>query len=156
MTQPHAAGDSEGRAHFTWPFEVRDYECDLQGIVNNAVYLHYLEHARHQFLKQAGISFAALSKAGVNLVVVRAEIDYKAPLRSGNRFTVGLRMERLSPVRFQFLQEIRRLDGARQTLILTSRFVCAAMDARGRPMIPKTLEPLFERHSPGQADGQGR
>jgi len=143
MTQRRAAGGPEHRAHFTLPFEVRDYECDLQGIVNNAAYLHYLEHARHQFLKQAGFSFAELSKAGINLVVVRAEIDYKAPLRSGNRFTVGLRMERLSPVRFQFLQDIHRLDGGAPALILTSRFVCAAMDARGRPMIPKRLEPLF-------------
>ena len=37
---------------FTLKFEVRDYECDLQGIVNNAVYQHYLEHTRHVYLKQ--------------------------------------------------------------------------------------------------------
>jgi len=35
---------------FKLNFEVRDYECDLSGIVNNAVYLHYLEHARHELL----------------------------------------------------------------------------------------------------------
>ena len=29
---------------------VRDYECDLQGIVNNANYQHYTEHTRHMFL----------------------------------------------------------------------------------------------------------
>ena len=28
---------------------VRDYECDIQGIVNNANYLHFMEHTRHQF-----------------------------------------------------------------------------------------------------------
>ncbi len=32
---------------FKLNFEVRDYECDLGGIVNNAVYQHYLEHTRH-------------------------------------------------------------------------------------------------------------
>ena len=31
-------------------FSVRDYECDLQGIVNNAVYQNYYEHPRHQLL----------------------------------------------------------------------------------------------------------
>ena len=40
--------------------KVRDYECDLQGIVNNANYQHYLEHTRHEFLTSVGISFARL------------------------------------------------------------------------------------------------
>ena len=127
---------------FTRSFEVRDYECDLQGIVNNAVYQHYLEHARHQFLTSRGFSFAELSKAGINLVVVRAELDYRSPLRSGEAFVVTLRMVRRSPVRFEFLQEIYRVAGTRQ-LVLTSKFVCAATDRAGKPVVPKTLEPLF-------------
>ena len=40
--------------------KVRDYECDLQGIVNNANYQHYLEHTRHEFLSSVGVSFAKL------------------------------------------------------------------------------------------------
>ena len=43
---------------FTMKMSVRDYECDLQGIVNNANYLHYIEHTRHEFLKHAGANFA--------------------------------------------------------------------------------------------------
>ncbi len=128
---------------FTLDFEVRDYECDLQGIVNNAVYQQYLEHARHQFLKRHGLDFAELTRVGVHLIVVRAELDYKFPLRSGDAFTVSLRMERLTPVRFGFRQEIHKVAGTRRTLVLASKFVCAAMDARGRPMIPKLLDPLY-------------
>ena len=36
--------------------EVRDYECDIEGIVNNANYLHYTEHTRHRFLRSLGLS----------------------------------------------------------------------------------------------------
>ena len=32
---------------FRHEMKVRDYECDIQGVVNNANYQHYLEHARH-------------------------------------------------------------------------------------------------------------
>ena len=40
---------------FTLTLAVRDYECDLQGVVNNAVYQNYLEHARHQYLQSLGL-----------------------------------------------------------------------------------------------------
>ena len=45
---------------FETRIEVRDYECDIEGIVNNANYLHYLEHTRHLFLKSIGVSLAKL------------------------------------------------------------------------------------------------
>ena len=64
-------------------FQVRDYECDIQGIVNNAVYQNYLEHARHQFLLERDVDFVALAEQEINLVVIRIEIDYKSPLRAG-------------------------------------------------------------------------
>jgi acyl-CoA thioester hydrolase len=50
---------------FKFEFEVRDYECDLSGIVNNAVYQNYLEHTRHVYLKSSGLDFAALEMQGV-------------------------------------------------------------------------------------------
>ena len=128
---------------FTLPFEVRDYECDLQGIVNNAVYQHYLEHARHTLLKQSGMTFAQLNNAGVHLVVIRAEIDYKAPLRSGDRFTVASHLLRVSRVRFGFRQDIYRQDGRGETLMLHAMIHCAAMDRQGKPIMPTVLEPLF-------------
>ena len=35
---------------FELEMQVRDYECDMEGIVNNAIYQHYLEHTRHEFI----------------------------------------------------------------------------------------------------------
>lgn len=66
---------------FTTEMEVRDYECDIQGIVNNANYLHFTEHTRHLFLKHTGLSFASLHEKGVDPVVARMTLQYKAPLQ---------------------------------------------------------------------------
>ena len=62
-----------GNYSFKLEFEVRDYECDLSGIVNNAVYQNYLEHTRHAFLKSRGLDFAALEDQGITLVVIRRQ-----------------------------------------------------------------------------------
>lgn len=124
---------------FRLSFQVRDYECDLQGVVNNAVYQNYLEHARHAFLKSRGVDFAALSAQGVDLVLVRAELDYKRSLRPGDVFEVRVRVEPEGRVRMVFVQEIVKADG---TVTLTARMTGTALDARGRPRIP---EGLWER-----------
>lgn len=90
------------------PFEVRDYECDLQGIVNHAVYLHYMEHSRHLYLKTLGGDFAALHADGLDLVVAHADIHYKAPLRSGDRFEVHSEACLKGIARLVFTQSIYR------------------------------------------------
>ena len=75
-------------------FSVRDYECDMQGVVNNGVYQNYLEHARHEFLQSQGINFAEMTIKQINLVVVRAELNYRDSLSSGDRFVVCSNIQR--------------------------------------------------------------
>lgn len=126
---------------FVVPFRVRDYECDLQGIVNNAVYQHYLEHARHEFLRARGISFAELTARGVILVVVRVELDYRRSLKPGDAFHVSLRCERLGTVRHVFHQEIVREDGE---LMVSARVEWTVLDSAGRPRrLDSSLAALF-------------
>mgnify|MGYP003624403842 CR=1 FL=1 len=123
-------------------FAVRDYECDLQGVVNNAVYQNYLEHARHVFLKSRQIDFAALTREGINLVVIRAELDYKGSLRSGDVFTVRTSFSRRSRLKFVFIQDIFR-EGEDSPL-LSAEITGTAVNASGRPFIPKELHSLLE------------
>ncbi len=92
--------------------KVRDYECDLQGIVNNANYQHYTEHARHEFLCSLGISFADLHKRGIDVVVARITLNYKTPLRSGDEFLVRSQV-RKEGVKYIFNQDIIRLSDQR-------------------------------------------
>ena len=60
---------------FETRMEVRDYECDIQGIVNNANYLHYTEHTRHLFLKHTGLSFAEMHSRGIERLCFRATVE---------------------------------------------------------------------------------
>lgn len=90
---------------FSMDIAVRDYELDSEGIVNNANYLHYLEHTRHSFCKEAGFTFAQMSEQGIIPVLSRIEVDYKTPLRSGDIMTSCLWVE-MKGVRFVFHQDI--------------------------------------------------
>lgn len=137
-----AAGERSGTSEpFSVRFQVRDYECDLQGIVNNAVYQHYLEHARHEFLRARGFSFAELTSRGIHLVVVRAELDYRRPLRPGDDFEVRLRCQRSEGMRHLFLQEIVLEAGA---VALSARIEWTTIDPSGKPRrLDKRLENLF-------------
>ena len=87
--------------------KVRDYECDLQGIVNNANYQHYLEHARHEFLLSLGISFAQLHEQGIDPVVARINMAFKTPLKSGDQYTCCLNLKK-EGIKYVFYQEIFR------------------------------------------------
>ena len=79
---------------FTLPMEVRDYECDLQGIVNNAVYQNYNEHCRSAFIASLGIEFADLHARGIDVVVAQLNMRFKVPLRPGDKFEVRLAPEK--------------------------------------------------------------
>lgn len=73
---------------------VRDYELDAEQIVNNANYLHYMEHTRHSFCSEAGLSFAEMRMRGIDPVVRKIEIEYFNSLRSGDHFLSCLKVER--------------------------------------------------------------
>jgi acyl-CoA thioester hydrolase len=121
--------------------KVRDYECDMQGVVNNSVYQSYLEHARHEFLLQSGIDFSSLVSRNINLMVVRAELDYKSPLRSGDEFSIGINTERASLLRFDFLQDIYRCRDGK--LVLKARITQTAVNEQGRPFLADELAGVF-------------
>ena len=88
-------------------FKVRDYECDLQGIVNNSVYQNYLEHTRHEFLLDRNVSFSDLHLQGIDAVVARIEIAFKSPLRSRDEFVCKLNVKK-DGIKYVFNQAIYR------------------------------------------------
>lgn len=102
--------DTNKKYCFIMDMEVRDYELDCEQIVNNANYLHYMEHTRHRFCTDAGLSFIQMHNLGIDAVVRKIEVEYKTSLRGGDTFISCLRLERKGP-RFIFHQDIIRSDG---------------------------------------------
>lgn len=92
---------------FEAKMEVRDYECDIEGIVNNANYVHYCEHTRHLFLQHCGLSFAEMHEKGVDAVVARMKLEYKVPLRPDDEFYSRLWIEKQG-IKYIFHQDLFR------------------------------------------------
>lgn len=107
---------------FETKMEVRDYECDIQGIVNNANYLHYLEHTRHKFLQSKNLSFAELHEKGVDVVVARMNLQYKVPLRCDDEFISRLNVSK-EGIRYVFHQDIFRASDEKLCLRATVELV---------------------------------
>ncbi len=128
---------------FKLSMKVRDYECDLQGVVNNANYQHYLEHTRHEFLESLGENFGAMHEKGIDAFVSRVDIQYKTPLRSGDTFTSCLSIVKNGP-RLQFLQDIYRdSDGA----LAIKGVVESVVVDNGRLTRGEYFDDLLQRHN---------
>ncbi|HCN52815.1 MAG: acyl-CoA thioesterase [Prevotella sp.] len=108
---------------FETKMEVRDYECDIQGIVNNANYLHYIEHTRHQFLLSTGLSFAQMHEKGVDAVVARMNLQFKTPLRCDDIFISRLALEK-DGLRYVFHQDIYRASDEKLCFRSKVELVC--------------------------------
>ena len=95
--------------------KVRDYECDLQGVVNNSNYQHYMEHARHEFLESVGENFGAMHERGMDAFVSSVQIQFKHSLRSGDRYISCLNVYKKG-VKLVFEQDTyREKDGVLAT-----------------------------------------
>ncbi|NQZ55977.1 MAG: acyl-CoA thioesterase [Lentisphaeraceae bacterium] len=125
---------------FTLDFKVRDYECDIQGIVNNATYQNYLEHARHEFLLERGIDFAQCHQEGKDLVLAKLELEYKAPLKPGDLFYVTVDIEKEGRVKMVFVQNIYRKTDDKLVVKARATAVCII---NGKPRVDEGMMSLL-------------
>ena len=126
---------------FETRMEVRDYECDIEGIVNNANYLHYIEHTRNLFLRSLGVSFAELHLKGVDPVVARMNLQYKTPLRCDDEFISRLALTK-EGIRYIFHQDIFRASDEKICLRAKVELVCLI---NGRLSVSEDYDRAFEK-----------
>ena len=119
---------------------VRDYECDQQGIVNNSVYLNYLQHARHEFGRSVGLDWLELGGRGIDLVLRRVELDYLQSLKPGMNIRVTANPLRKGKFRFYFEQEILIMP---DDVPAVKALMTVACVIDGRPAAPPELDRWF-------------
>ncbi|MBN0044601.1 acyl-CoA thioesterase [Streptomyces actuosus] len=96
---------------FSVRITVRGYETDVQGHLNQSVYLNYAEHARWSLLQAAGITQAGLTATGVGPVALETTIRYRRELLAGDEVDVSCVFEWGEGKTFRIRQTIRRTDG---------------------------------------------
>lgn len=109
---------------YTTEIAVRDYECDIQGIVNNANYQHYTEHTRHLFLKTRNLTFAELHDQGIDVVVARMDMRFKEPFRPDDVIVSSLDFERQG-IKYVFTHHLYRKSDMK--LCHTSKVECVCI-----------------------------
>lgn len=82
---------------------VRNYEIDWQGIVHNAIYLHYFEVGRIEYLNRIGakVDVNAINTSS-KVVLARNELDYVTPARFGDTLNVYSRISSIRNSSFIF------------------------------------------------------
>lgn len=123
---------------FTIELAVRDYECDMDGVVNNANYLHYLEHTRNECLKTLDLNYTTMARNDRHLYVARINIEFKYPLRSNDTFVVAMKIARPSTASLELEQDIYRLQD--QKVILNAKVVIVGMEGRSYRLPESIIE----------------
>ncbi|WP_127533332.1 acyl-CoA thioesterase [Paenibacillus kobensis] len=122
---------------------VRPTEIDVNGHVNNAKYLEYLEWGRDEWYEANALSYDVLKEHGVQTVTVNININYRKECRQGDRLTVTTEPQSIGRSSYVLLQRIVNDQGE---LCADAQVTSVTMDVetrRSRP-VPDPLRALFE------------
>lgn len=128
MTEPYSV-----------PVTVRGYETDVQGHLNQSVYINYAEHARWSLLRDAGITQADLVGSGVGPVALETTIRYRRELLAGDEVEVTCAFEWGGGKTFGIRQTVRKKDGTVAAEIIA---LGGLLDLKERRMVPDPREVL--------------
>ncbi|MGW6907902.1 MULTISPECIES: acyl-CoA thioesterase [unclassified Streptomyces] len=117
---------------FSVRITVRGYETDVQGHVNQSVYINYAEHARWSLLQAAGITQTGLIGKGVGPVALETTIRYQRELLAGDEVDVTCAFEWSGGKTFRIRQIMSKTDG---TVAAELTAVGGLLDLKERRMV---------------------
>lgn len=128
-----------------WSSEVRDYEVDFQGIVNNAVYMNFLDHARSKFLESLGFDIVKIAQEGINIVLFETTLKFKYSLRFRDEYHIKTNLIRVSRFKLYMPQEI--INAKTNTLCVeASNYLCCVNTKTGKPCMHEAFDTLEINH----------
>jgi acyl-CoA thioester hydrolase len=122
-----------------WLSEVRDYEVDFQGIVNNAVYMNYLAQARAKYLEQMGFDVVKIAQDGINIVLFETTLKFKHSLRFRDEYCVKTTLTRISRFKLAMTQEIMNTK-TNTVCVEATNYLCCVDAKTGKPCLHEAFE----------------
>src|SRR5262249_16964612 len=120
----------------TIQIRVRYPEVDGMGYLHHSRYLQYFEMGRVELLRSLGHNYAELEQQGVFFVIVKAQVNYRAPAKYDDLLTLITRITRQTHVRIDHAYELRR----DKTLLAEATTTIASVDRTGQLIpIPESL-----------------
>ncbi len=120
---------------------VRCTEIDVNGHVNNAKYVEYLEWGREEWYDRHGFTYERLRDMGAVTVVVNVNLNYRRPCHQGDRLRIVTWPRRRGRTSFVLAQRVERagevVADADVTLVITD-----PATGRSRPL-PEEFAKLF-------------
>ena len=112
-------------AVFAWPVRVYWEDTDAGGVVYHARYLHFLERARSEWLRSAGIGQQQLREdIGIVFVVHRMELSFNAPARLDDLLSATVVPGERRSASFVVHQQLRREPESRALVEARVRIAC--------------------------------
>ncbi|AWP28444.1 thioesterase superfamily protein [Paenibacillus vortex V453] len=121
---------------------VRPTEIDVNGHVNNAKYLEYLEWGREEWYEAGDLRYDVLKQLGVQTVTVNININYRKECSQGDRLTISTEPKSVGRTSYVMLQQIHNKEGE---LCADAEVTSVAMDPHTRKSrsVPEELRRLF-------------
>ena len=111
-------------------FRVRYAETDAMRVVYHANYIIYFEHSRSEYIRQRGVSYAELERAGNYLAVSEVQARYIRPAYYDDLLTVRCWLSEVRSRTLTFRYEITNADSGETLVTGYSKHICLNHDGQ--------------------------